>query len=59
MPSAVHLQGARQFEWRELFAHGVTTLEPHAELEQHYAARVNAGDTVVTYCWRGTRASAR
>ena len=58
MPSAGHLEGARQLEWQELFADGLTTLKSRAELEQLYASRVTSGDTVVTYCWVGYRASA-
>lgn len=59
MPSAGHLPGARQLEWESLFTEGnATLLRPISELRQLYAARVPAGDTVVTYCWVGHRASA-
>jgi thiosulfate/3-mercaptopyruvate sulfurtransferase len=58
MPSAGHLDGAKQLEWQELFADGMARLKPRAELEALYRARVAPGDTVITYCWVGYRASA-
>ncbi len=58
MPSTGHLAGARQLEWQELFSDGMTRLKPRAELEALFAARADPGDTVVTYCWVGYRASA-
>lgn len=58
MPSAGHLAGARQLEWEELFADGSLRLKPRAELEALFRARVTPGDSVVTYCWVGYRASA-
>lgn len=58
MPSAGHLAGARQLEWEDLFSDGAVTLKPREELARLYAERVTAGDTVVTYCWVGYRASA-
>jgi len=58
MPSAGHLAGAKQLEWQELFADGMSRLKPRAELEALFRARVAPGDTVITYCWVGYRASA-
>lgn len=58
MPSAGHLNGAKQLEWEDLFSDRMTTLKPRAELEKLYAERVKQGDAVVTYCWVGYRASA-
>jgi len=58
MPSEGHLAAARQLEWEDLFTDRSTTLKPRAELERMYAERVTPGDTVVTYCWVGYRASA-
>ena len=61
MPSAGHLQGARQLEWEALFdfagGNGLR-LKDRAMLRQLLAERSDAGDTVVTYCWVGYRASA-
>lgn len=58
MPSEGHLAGARQLEWEELFVDGGTTLRPRDELRATFAERAAPGDTVVTYCWVGYRASA-
>lgn len=58
MPSAGHIAGAKQLEWQDLFADGMARLKPRAELEALYRARVAPGDTVITYCWVGYRASA-
>lgn len=59
MPSAGHLDGARQLEWESLFEEGNgLLLKDRATLQRMYAERVRAGDTVVTYCWVGYRASA-
>lgn len=59
MPSAGHLTGARQLEWQQLFrADEPLRLRPRSEVESLYAERVQRGDTVVTYCWVGYRASA-
>ncbi len=59
MPSAGHLEGARQLEWESLFdAKNGLLLKPRDVLRQMYADRSHAGDTVVTYCWIGYRASA-
>ena len=62
MPSEGHLAGARQLQWQQLFqgdsgsAHG-EPLKSRAELAKMYADRSHPGDTVVTYCWVGYRAS--
>jgi thiosulfate/3-mercaptopyruvate sulfurtransferase len=62
MPSEGHLAGARQLQWQQLFtgdsgsAHG-EPLKSRAELAKMYADRMRPGDTVVTYCWVGYRAS--
>lgn len=62
MPSAGHLAGARQLPWEQLFrddggsAAGATVKAP-AELRRLFAERMRPGDTVVTYCWVGYRAS--
>ena len=62
MPSEGHLAGARQLQWQQLFQgdsgseHG-QPLKSRAELAKLYADRMHAGDTVVTYCWVGYRAS--
>jgi thiosulfate/3-mercaptopyruvate sulfurtransferase len=59
MPSAGHLAGSRQLEWESLFeqSNGLQ-LKDRATLSRLYADRMKAGDTVVTYCWVGYRASA-
>ena len=58
MPSEGHLAGARQLQWEQLFADPNTGLfKNRDELAKLYAARVPAGDTVVTYCYVGYRAS--
>lgn len=63
MPSAGHLPGARQLQWEQLFrgdsgsAAGAMVKAP-AELQRIFAERMQSGDTVVTYCWVGYRASA-
>jgi thiosulfate/3-mercaptopyruvate sulfurtransferase len=58
MPSEGHLAGARQLQWEQLFRDGSHLLRDRDELRRLYAERVAAGDTVVTYCWVGYRASA-
>ena len=59
MPSAGHLAGARQLEWESLFRSDNPLLfKDRTELEKLFADRVQPGDTVVTYCWVGYRASA-
>jgi thiosulfate/3-mercaptopyruvate sulfurtransferase len=58
MPSAGHVQGARQLQWEQLFRDPSSLLfRDRDELAGLYAARVQAGDTVVTYCYVGYRAS--
>jgi len=58
LPSEGHIAGARQLEWQQLFSDSNTAifLEP-AELRKLFADRVAPGDTVVTYCLVGYRAS--
>ena len=59
MPSAGHLAGAHQLEWEWLFrSDNPLLLKDRTELSKLYADRVQSGDTVVTYCWVGYRASA-
>jgi thiosulfate/3-mercaptopyruvate sulfurtransferase len=53
-----HLAGARQLQWEQLFQTDRATLRPREELRRLYAERVQPGDTVVTYCLVGYRASA-
>ncbi len=53
-----HVAGARQLEWQQLFANpdsGIF-LDPSA-IAQLYADRSAAGDTLITYCLVGYRAS--
>jgi len=58
MPSDGHLSGARRLPWEELFATPNEGLFRHrAELAKLYADRTQPGDTVVTYCYVGYRAS--
>jgi thiosulfate/3-mercaptopyruvate sulfurtransferase len=63
MPSEGHLAGAKQLQWEQLFvgdsgsASGAP-LKDRAALTKLYADRMHPGDTVVTYCWVGYRASA-
>jgi thiosulfate/3-mercaptopyruvate sulfurtransferase len=58
LPSEGHIAGARQLEWEQLFSdpHSAVFLEP-AELKKLYTNRVAQGDTVITYCLVGYRAS--
>jgi thiosulfate/3-mercaptopyruvate sulfurtransferase len=59
MPSAGHLAGARQLEWETLFrTDNPLQLKDRAELLAMYNDRATSGDTFVTYCWVGYRASA-
>jgi thiosulfate/3-mercaptopyruvate sulfurtransferase len=54
-----HLPGARQLEWEQLTTGGdELQLKSLADLQKLYAERVHPGDTVVTYCAIGYRASA-
>jgi thiosulfate/3-mercaptopyruvate sulfurtransferase len=58
MPSTGHVQGARQLQWQELFREPNDLLfRDRDELARLYSARARAGDTVVTYCFVGYRAS--
>ncbi len=57
MPSEGHIAGARQLQWQQLFESDDMTLKSDAALKKLYADRVGPGDTVVTYCWVGYRAS--
>jgi thiosulfate/3-mercaptopyruvate sulfurtransferase len=53
-----HLIGASLLQWEELFADSTHfTLREPAAIKKLYAERMTAGDTVVTYCWVGHRAS--
>jgi thiosulfate/3-mercaptopyruvate sulfurtransferase len=63
MPSTGHLYGARQLQWQQLFvgdsgSEQGESLKSPAEIRKLFADRMNPGDTVVTYCWVGYRASA-
>lgn len=53
-----HIAGARQLEWERLFEADGATLRSRDELRRLYADRMAPGDTVVTYCLVGYRASA-
>lgn len=58
MPSTGHLQGAHQLQWQELFREpGDLLFRDRDELARLYATRAHPGDTVVTYCFVGYRAS--
>jgi thiosulfate/3-mercaptopyruvate sulfurtransferase len=58
LPSEGHIAGARQLEWEQLFSdsHSATFLDTDA-LKKLYSDRVAPGDTVITYCLVGYRAS--
>jgi thiosulfate/3-mercaptopyruvate sulfurtransferase len=63
LPSTGHLYGARQLQWQQLFvgdsgSEKGASLKSPAEIRKLFADRMNPGDTVVTYCWVGYRASA-
>lgn len=57
MPSEGHIAGAHQLQWEQLFESDSMTLKDESALKKLYADRVPRGDTVVTYCWVGYRAS--
>jgi|SoiMethySBSTD1v2_1073268.scaffolds.fasta_scaffold263791_3 thiosulfate/3-mercaptopyruvate sulfurtransferase len=58
MPSNGHLLGGRQLEWEQLFKNpDEGEFLDRAALAKLYTARVQPGDTVVTYCYVGYRAS--
>ena len=58
MPSAGHIDGASQLQWEQLFADKahMELLDTKA-LKELYSNRSEPGDTLVTYCWIGYRAS--
>ena len=57
--SGGHLPGARELEWQELFSSGADfDLRSPVELRNIFSRRARAGDTVITYCAVGYRASA-
>lgn len=63
LPSNGHLYGARQLQWQQLFegdsgSENGASLKNPTELRKLFADRMQPGDTVVTYCWVGWRASA-
>jgi thiosulfate/3-mercaptopyruvate sulfurtransferase len=58
LPSEGHIAGARQLEWEQLFSDaGTGTFLGEPELRKLFADRMSPGDTVVTYCLVGYRAS--
>jgi thiosulfate/3-mercaptopyruvate sulfurtransferase len=58
MPSLGHIPGARQLQWQELFEDPDEGVFRDAEqLANIFRARAARGDTVVTYCYVGYRAS--
>src|SRR5690348_5343506 len=58
MPSLGHIPGARQLQWQELFADpDAGVFRDAAQLANIFGARAEHGDTVVTYCYVGYRAS--
>src|SRR5207247_7724947 len=58
LPNNGHIAGARQLQWEELFRDPANSaFRDLTELRKLYADRVQPGDTVVTYCYVGYRAS--
>jgi thiosulfate/3-mercaptopyruvate sulfurtransferase len=58
MPSNGHLLGGQQLQWEQLFKNpDEGEFLDRSAIVKLYAARVHPGDTVVTYCWVGYRAS--
>ena len=58
MPSDGHIDGASQLQWEQLFADANhLELRDSTALRALYAERSQTGDTLVTYCWIGYRAS--
>ena len=58
MPSLGHIPGARQLEWQELFDDpDAGVFRDPDQLASIFGARAARGDTVVTYCYVGYRAS--
>lgn len=58
MPSEGHIDGASQLQWEQLFADSThMQLLDMKALRSLYTERSQPGDTLVTYCWIGYRAS--
>jgi len=58
MPSDGHPAGARQLQWEQVFANvDLHQLQDSVTLRRLYTERMRHGDTLVTYCWVGYRAS--
>jgi thiosulfate/3-mercaptopyruvate sulfurtransferase len=58
MPSEGHIAGAHQLQWEQLLRDSTRpSFLDRDGLASLYAARVQPGDTVVTYCFVGYRAS--
>lgn len=58
LASTGHLAGARRLEWQEAFASTTEfSLKGMGELAKLWRERVTPGDTVITYCYIGLRAS--
>jgi thiosulfate/3-mercaptopyruvate sulfurtransferase len=58
MPSEGHIDGASQLQWEQLFADANhMELKDSTSLKALYTQRSQPGDTLVTYCWIGYRAS--
>jgi thiosulfate/3-mercaptopyruvate sulfurtransferase len=58
LPSAGHIAGARQLQWQQLFANADSAVFlDSASIASLYSARSAPGDTLVTYCLVGYRAS--
>jgi len=58
MPSEGHLLGGQQLQWEQLFKNpDEGEFLDRSALAKLYADRVHPGDTVVTYCYVGYRAS--
>jgi len=58
MPSDGHPAGARQLQWEQVFTNvDLHQLQDSSTLRRLYTERMRSGDTLVTYCWVGYRAS--
>jgi thiosulfate/3-mercaptopyruvate sulfurtransferase len=58
LPSKGHIAGARQLQWEQLFANSDSGIFlDSASIASRYAARSAPGDTLITYCLVGYRAS--
>jgi thiosulfate/3-mercaptopyruvate sulfurtransferase len=56
--STGHIAGARRLEWQDAFTDSTDfTPKSIAELGEMWRERVTPGDTVITYCYIGYRAS--